>query len=419
MSTCVGKTTRRALVVAAGALCIILAGPAAADWEVSTYEELLDAVDNAEDGDTIRVEAGTLTWTTRLDIEADDLTLSGGWNSDFSSQDLGATIITGATPGGMSVLRSFEVSFTIEGFTFENNDVDQMFFRGGGSTDQEHLFRNNIIRNNSADRMFILNQDPQTTLENNIFDNNAAGKMLVRGDGGDIVAVNNTFYGDDSGGDDMLYGRTGGASVIATNNIFVSNVGGSPAAASGDVSASYNLFYDNTWDDEDAGGLGDDNLVENPLFVDAAQGDFRLQPGSPAIGAADDEGILGARGLPGTGIDGVDAAPAPNVFVAPGGDTELGPVLIHEDFEDEVEFQWYFEGDPLEGEIDAGLLLDDVTEDDAGTYTVVVSHDDFEEEFEIELSIREVHAPAAGLAGLTAAGGAMALMGLARIRRKR
>jgi len=117
----------------------------------------------------------------------------------------------------------------------------------------------------------------------------------------------------------------------------------------------------------------------------------------------------------------VEMVPSTRVTVTPGGDAELGPVLVHEEFEDEVEFQWYFEDEPLEGEIDAGLLLDDVTEDNAGTYTVVLDHHDLgvPQEFEIELSVREVHAPAAGLAGLTAAGGAIALMGLARIRRKR
>ena len=117
----------------------------------------------------------------------------------------------------------------------------------------------------------------------------------------------------------------------------------------------------------------------------------------------------------------VETPPALSATVEPGGSAELGPVLLHEEFDGQATFQWYFEGDPIEGETDDGLLLDDVTEDDVGTYTVVVSHPDFETtlaEYDISVGLFEA-TPAAGLAGLAAAGGAIALIGLARIRRKR
>ena len=117
----------------------------------------------------------------------------------------------------------------------------------------------------------------------------------------------------------------------------------------------------------------------------------------------------------------VEVAPRSYVVVAPGGQTELGPVLLHEDYEADATFEWFFEGELLEGETGPGLLIDEATVEQDGTYTVVVRHPDFDDpvaEFDIVVRVFEAQAPAAGVLGLGALAGALALLGgMRRMRR--
>ncbi len=117
----------------------------------------------------------------------------------------------------------------------------------------------------------------------------------------------------------------------------------------------------------------------------------------------------------------VEMPPSPRVSISPGGSGELGPVLLHEDYEADATFQWYFDGEELDGETSAGLFIDDALVEQAGTYTVVVNHPDLDQpvEFDILVRVFEAQAPAAGLAGLAAAGGLLVFSGAASVRRKR
>lgn len=118
----------------------------------------------------------------------------------------------------------------------------------------------------------------------------------------------------------------------------------------------------------------------------------------------------------------VEAAPQSYARLEPGESSELGPVLLYEDYENEATFQWYFEGEELQGETGPGLFIDDATVDDAGTYAVVVNHPDRDEPQEFDISVRvfEAQAPAAGVMGLgmlTLALAGSAAYGIRRMRK--
>ena len=118
----------------------------------------------------------------------------------------------------------------------------------------------------------------------------------------------------------------------------------------------------------------------------------------------------------------VETAPLSQVIVSPGGSGELGPVLLFGEYEADATFQWFKNGDELAGQTGPGLLIDNANiQDHAGTYTVRVNHPDLDEplEFDVVVRVTEAGVPAAGVAGLLAAGGLIALAGAVRSRRQR
>ncbi len=107
------------------------------------------------------------------------------------------------------------------------------------------------------------------------------------------------------------------------------------------------------------------------------------------------------------------------VVAAAGQTITLGPVELA-DPEGQVTYQWYVNDEPIDGATESSLILSDISAADEGEYHVVV--DDDRDATPIESNRITVQVwesvPAAGLMGLFAAGGALAFVGLARIRRR-
>ncbi len=106
----------------------------------------------------------------------------------------------------------------------------------------------------------------------------------------DDQIYNNTFY-NVTGNVIVATALTGNANPVVKNNIFA-NCG--PALDGHDAGCtivnSNNLFY-NTTPTTGCAVLGENNVTGDPLFIDAANGDFRISDQSPAVNAGVDVGF--------------------------------------------------------------------------------------------------------------------------------
>jgi pectin methylesterase-like acyl-CoA thioesterase len=112
-------------VVLADALCV---NPGGTD---GCYASIQDAVDDADDGDTIRVAEGVYYETV---VVTKSVTLEGGWNADLSARDWEIYVTTiDAERNGPTIWVQAAVTPTIEGFVITGGDDTAHLGWGGAS----------------------------------------------------------------------------------------------------------------------------------------------------------------------------------------------------------------------------------------------------------------------------------------------
>jgi uncharacterized repeat protein (TIGR01451 family) len=263
-------------------------------------------IDSASDGDTILVGPGTYVGGLNFGLKNITLQSTAGAASTILHGNQGTGVIMG--PGGAikgftitGSMASFGAGIEVKGLgsLISGNVFDGNAQGGGGfgaaigGNSASPIVERNVFRNNSCDDQhlsgvvaFVNGSSP--LIVNNIFENNQCRAInLTLPEGNAPQVVNNTLVGNRAG---IRIGvlAVSHASQIYRNNIIVANEIGLDIELSAPANSPVwenNLVHGNTTDYQgiasQAGTNG--NVSAIPMFFDAAAGNYRLQPGSPAI----------------------------------------------------------------------------------------------------------------------------------------
>ena len=173
-----------------------------------------------------------------------------------------------------------------------------------------HSIVNSMFVENGSHGFSVLASSDLVIL-GSIFANNAGDGFRSNGPTGEVSCMISNCTFAENAGDGLEFLNAASSSLLfLANNIFANNGGYGIAGTDADWVAgstfvnSNNCFYNNTSGtvQETDIGTGANVITTDPLFVNAAGNDFRLQPGSPCRGAAYMNDIGGA-GLSSSDLD--------------------------------------------------------------------------------------------------------------------
>jgi predicted outer membrane repeat protein len=351
--------------------CLLAVTAYGATFEVGPsgypYTSIQMAITAATNGDTVLVHDG---------IYVENINFSGKAITVRSANGAAGTIIDGNASGSVVTFNTGEGSGSIlDGFTIRNGSGDSEGWGGGiycilssptiinctinGNTansgggigfnnSSSPIITNCTISGNTAlIGGGIQSRSSSPTITNCTINGNtgtwASGGIGV--DWGSSASITNCIItGNTAGSGGGINGYTSSSTIInctiSGNTATVS--GGGIYFDSADASLKNSILWGNVpnqWDraatggfssltytdiDHEFGEMGNGNIRQDPLFVDPANGDFRLQPASPCIDAGTSEGA------PSTDMDGFPRYDYPQVPNIGGGTYPYYDMGAHE-----------------------------------------------------------------------------------------
>lgn len=352
----------------------ILYAPNRRVLEVPTqYPTIQAAVNDAAAGDVVWVAPG---------VYMEEVTLKAGVR------------LQGAGADQARIQSSYSITMAddsiVDGFTLQGTFT--VAFNGTSG-----IVSNNVIKG----VLSAVNVSPGASrithpiLRNNVISSSGGVGILLNSSAGEVVArlENNTIVNCQGGGI-VVYGATSDDRIVATNNILSGNgYYGITDENTSDrnhrhVFSTFNLLWNNAVGDY--GGVniysleGAGDLHGNPLFVDAANGDYSLQSTSPAINSGhpkarynDPDGTRNDRGA--YGGPSLNTSPAADFTVTPevGGSGTLftfdaSPSIDRESDSAQLAVRWDFDGDGVFDTEFSTLKVASIQFSDVGTFTATM-----------------------------------------------
>ncbi len=309
------------------------------------------AINKAADSDIVFVAVGTYVGTgTEVVLLNKSLTLSGGWNSNFT-QRIGRSTIDGQNTrlGIRTYPNSFPTSMSISNFTIRKgyswdlgggiyNDYwvnltvtnfyisDSSTHSRGGAVDNDGIMilNNSTIYRNSAylSDSGVIYSTRMITINNSTISKNADTGIT-----GNHITINNSTISENRG---STAGGIWAYDVQISNSIVANNTGMAPDCYGSITSRDYNIVGNTASCTIDISSAGHDQLGVQPQLTTffPVQGYYALLPTSPAINAGNPAALgSGGNACLSTDQRGLSRAPRCDIgayeYKAPGAPTSL------------------------------------------------------------------------------------------------
>jgi predicted GH43/DUF377 family glycosyl hydrolase len=248
-----------------------------------------------------RILSNTLTqgWASAGIVVSDDAlaTIHSNeiaWNEGFGNQ---------GPSGGIRVNARSTVTVVnnhIHSNVVENGDG------GALSVDDSvvKVYGNTMTANQARGGGGVLASRSLMTLTNNLIASNIGEGVIVWNTGSDIRIVNNTIVSNTAPG---IEAADDGVQVLVRNTIIAGNNGGlHNFESSAKITSDHNALWNNGWNYGNVTPSTGD-IEADPLFMDAANGDFHLRMDSPCVDAGN------PNGAPALDIDDTQRDAAPDI----------------------------------------------------------------------------------------------------------